>query len=136
MAKKSKKLPKKIAGVKVPKTLRKSAPVIGGLLKSNAGREAVAAGLVAMAGALAGTKKGRKVTADAAEGAKDAATTAGGKIADLAETAASGMSEAARSVMPSTSTGRKGGEDRPEPELATLSKQGRKSKDLAKLAKH
>ncbi len=52
MGKKSKAIPKKVAGIKLPKKLRKS-KVLHGLLASAAGREILASALTAGAGAAA-----------------------------------------------------------------------------------
>lgn len=52
MGKKSKLIPKKVAGIKLPKKLRKS-KILRGLLASTAGREILASALTAGAGAAA-----------------------------------------------------------------------------------
>ena len=53
MAKKNAKLPKKIAGVKIPKKLRKSGGKLLDVANTPAGRELLAAGLVAAGTAIA-----------------------------------------------------------------------------------
>jgi hypothetical protein len=59
MAKTNAKLPKKIAGVKIPKKLRKSGNKLIEVANTPAGRELLAAGLVAAGTALARAQKRR-----------------------------------------------------------------------------
>lgn len=137
MAKKNKaKLPKRIAGVKIPKTLRKSAPALGAFLATPAGREAVAAGLVAMAGALAGTKQGRHAVAAAGDSVADASTTAVGTLSTLGEATVAAAGEVARAVLPSS--GGEAGKHERNSAVATHpgTVRTRKIKDSDKLAKH
>jgi hypothetical protein len=64
--KNSAKLPKKIAGVKIPKKLRKSGGALIEMANTPAGRELIAAGLVAAGTALAAkTKQARRNPDDA-----------------------------------------------------------------------
>jgi Pyruvate/2-oxoacid:ferredoxin oxidoreductase gamma subunit len=108
MAKKAKKtkVPKRVAGVKVPKFLRDST-ILQTLLASPIGRDILANALVAAAGAAAaiiieereqiadaakdGMKKGGRVAGTIGDAMKSAATAAIGSVA-----------EAARSVLPET----------------------------------
>jgi hypothetical protein len=57
--KKSAKLPRKIAGVKIPRKLRKSSGKLIAAANTPAGRELIAAGLVAAGTALARAQKAR-----------------------------------------------------------------------------
>lgn len=68
MAKKNAKLPKKIGGIKIPKKLRKSGGKLIEAANTPAGRELLAAGLVAAGTALA--KAQQKKRAHAVEPAK------------------------------------------------------------------
>lgn len=78
MAKKDKKtkVPKRIAGVKVPKDLRKKAKVALGLAENPIVRELAAAALTAAAGALAASGQGKRAGAKAADQAGEAANEA------------------------------------------------------------
>jgi hypothetical protein len=74
VAKKSKKLPKKIAGVKVPKELRKASGKLARLAEQPVAREIAFA---ALAAGLASRKESRKA-------AKQAAVQTGGEVAENA----------------------------------------------------
>jgi hypothetical protein len=141
MAKKAKKakdksaLPKKVAGVKVPKSLRKNSDSLSSLIASPLAREVVADALIAIAGALAGNKKSREAVtkaasnaaktgaragsaameagADAAAATRDAAATATGAVAEV-------VTEAARRVLPASLTGEDGKKGRDESRYAHL----------------
>jgi hypothetical protein len=106
-------VPKKVAGVKVPKAVRKSSS-LGTLLNSGLGREILADALIAAAGAAAAalTKNrtvqnaGRAVAdtgADAASAGADAMQTAAGAVATV-------VTEAARNILPASLVG---GNDEP-----------------------
>lgn len=73
MAKKSTKLPKKIAGVKIPKKVRKSGGKLLKVANTPAGRELIAAGLLAAGGALARAQQARRGETDTGEHATDPA---------------------------------------------------------------
>lgn len=81
------KLPKRIAGMKVPRALRKSGAKATEWVTSSTGREILAAALVAAAAALAS----RKVREAVSEGAKDAASGAGRMGQAVADAAADVM---------------------------------------------
>lgn len=92
-------VPKKVAGVKVPKSVRQSKS-LSTLLTSNLGREILADALIAAAGAAAAaltrTRTARNAghaVADAGAGASDAVQTAAGAVASV-------VSEAAKSFLP------------------------------------
>lgn len=83
MAKKGKKggkLPKKLAGVKIPKTLRKEGAKLGELVKHPLVADLVAAGLVALAAKVGDSKKVQAAAGKAGDAASDAA----GKTRDMA----------------------------------------------------
>lgn len=80
MAKKSKKLPKKIAGVKIPKKMRKSGGELLARVNTPLGRELVAAGLVAAGAAMAKKGQAHRTAARAAGEVEDAAE-AGARMA-------------------------------------------------------
>lgn len=141
MAKKDKsKLPKKIAGVKLPKNLRKG--VAG--LDSPLAREILADMLIAAAGAAAAAlvkhrPTGRQV-ADAAGATRDV-------VQSAAETVTETVADAARRVLPASVTGASDGSEdddaetgRPDkktyPHLAEPGAKGRKDKHRPKASKH
>jgi hypothetical protein len=111
MAKKKNPIPKRMAGVKMPKTIRKSR-MLRAMLASKRGRDLLADALVAGAGAAAAVLvKDREQVADAAEtGAKKGAR-ALGIAAEAMESAASAVmatvSDAANSLMPNRDRDRK-----------------------------
>ena len=120
MAKKSKskssvKLPKQVAGVKVPKGLRKQAETLIGFIGSPAGRELAAAGLTLAATALTAKSTDSKV-----KGAdKAAARTMVGKArsaesdaADLGAVLSAAVAEGARRFLQGFEEGKAGAEDK------------------------
>ncbi|RAK50882.1 hypothetical protein [Phenylobacterium deserti] len=116
MAKKSKKhaLPKRIAGIKIPKAVRK-AP-IGELLASKAGQALIAEAVMAV-GAVAGGKsasnpKVRRAADKTARGVKDVGAGAGAAGGVLAYA----LGEAARSFVDALREGRDHGEPAPQRE--------------------
>ncbi|MES2056636.1 MAG: hypothetical protein V4564_11925 [Pseudomonadota bacterium] len=64
---KAAKLPKRIAGIKVPKELRKSGAALLEKANSPIGREVIAAGITAVVAAAARSRAGSKVAAKAAD---------------------------------------------------------------------
>jgi hypothetical protein len=117
MAKKGKTaLPKRVAGIKVPKGLRKSR-VLRSLLASRLGRQVVADAIVAGAGAGAAVLVGER--REMAEGAKAGARKGARGLAlatEAVESAASAMmevvAEAARSMLPEEKPRKKRGTGR------------------------
>jgi hypothetical protein len=117
--------PKQVAGVKVPKAMRKSGDSLASLVTSPFARELVADALIAIAGVLAGNKQARQAVAragsdvadagakagaaaveagaDVASGAKDVAQTATGAVAEV-------VTEAARRILPASLTGEDSGD--------------------------
>jgi hypothetical protein len=112
MAKKTKaKLPKTIAGVKVPKAIRTSG-LLDELLNSQLGREILAEAIVAAAGAAASVLMKKRPSADQVAQAGEAIVDTGAEAAsatkDLAQTAVGAVTEAvadaARHILPSSLT--------------------------------
>ena len=95
------KLPKRIAGVKIPKILRKSGNSLIRLAETPAGREILAEALVAIAGGLLG---GRYIREHMAESDRDAAHIgpSGAVIGkEIARSAAEAVARAIERVLPS-----------------------------------
>lgn len=115
MAKKSKskaklKLPKEVAGVKVPKGLRKQAKNLLNAIDTPAGRELAAAGLTLAATALAAksTDSRAKGTAKAvARGVVGKVKAAEGEAADLGAILSAAVAEGARRFLEGFEEGRK-----------------------------
>jgi transposase len=104
MAKKKFKLPKKIAGVRIPKMLRKSA-LLDRMLKSATGREIAAKALVAAAGAAAAVLlKEREEVAEAGAATAKKGARAARVARDVVQSASAAVAEvvteAARSALP------------------------------------
>ena len=136
MAKKSKsksklKLPKEVAGVKVPKGLRKQAKNLLQIIDTPAGRELAAAGLTLAATALAAKSTDSKAKAVARE-VVGKARAAEGDAADLGAILSAAVAEGARRFIQGFEEGREkraekaqserpvrrqaGGEQRPQPD--------------------
>ncbi len=132
---KAKKLPKSIAGVKIPKKLRRQGGGILGLLESPTGRALAADALIAVAGVLAGNDRSRQAVvgagADAAEAGAHAAGRTGDAVLGVAEVASGLMAEAARHVLPTAL----GGKDDHDDVVRRLDKKG-KDKDRDKQSRH
>lgn len=92
------KLPKRVAGVKLPKDVRKAGGALIAWAMSPDGRKLLAPAVMGLVAALQGTKAGRKVTADAAsntaEAASTGATVAGRLVGALTEAAGDMMKHA------------------------------------------
>ena len=108
MAKKGR-LPKRIAGVKVPKKLRKRGGDVYALLQNpmvrNVVADMVAAGLIAAADAISKTpevrkagKKAKRAAGDTAEAASDAARTGAGNVGNVLAFAARQAAKAIKSA--------------------------------------
>lgn len=78
------KLPKRIAGMKVPKALRRSSGRAAQWAASPIGREILGATLVAAASAIAGSKKARGAIKEGAKDAASGASRVGQALADAA----------------------------------------------------
>jgi hypothetical protein len=102
MAKKKNKnkIPKRIAGIKVPKVLRKSSGPLVGLLATPHGREAAAAALSAIAAALVGTPAGRRMAGDAGGAAVGAGSALAGGLETVGQAAGAALRQAAQSILP------------------------------------
>ncbi|MBK1836572.1 hypothetical protein JHL17_04035 [Azospirillum sp. YIM B02556] len=95
-AKKAKlKLPKKIAGIKIPKQLRKPSGSLLAFLETAEGREIAAGALVAIAGALTGGGRIKKAAAEAGHQASQAGSTGGTIARDVVEAAVGAIADAA-----------------------------------------
>ena len=107
---KAKKLPKTIAGVKIPKKLRKKGGNLVGLLENPTARMIAADTLIALAGALAGNRTTRHAIAgaggDVAEAGAHAADRGGDAVRGMAEVATGLVAEAARGVLPAALGGK------------------------------
>ena len=100
MAKKKNKLPKRIAGIKVPTALRKSAPALIGLLQTPQGKEAAAAALSAAATALLTTAQGRRAITETGSAAAGAGSAVAGGLETAGHVAAAVLKQAAQSILP------------------------------------
>ncbi len=141
-------MPKKVAGVKVPKELRKGSDSLSALITSPLAREVVADALIAIAGALAGNKKARdtvtKAGSQAGAAVMDAGAGAASATRDLTATAtgavAEVVTEAARKILPTSLVGgepegnakKGGGEARYAHLVDTTTTQKKKKKDAGK----
>jgi hypothetical protein len=123
---KAKKLPKTIAGVKIPKKLRKQGGGLVSLLESPTGRAIAADALIAVAGALAGNRTTRKAVL---ETGGDVVGAGGDAVRGVAEVATDIMAEAARHVLPTAL----GGKD--DDVVRRIDKKG-KDKDRDKASRH
>ncbi|KAA2237428.1 hypothetical protein [Salinarimonas soli] len=107
---KAKKLPKTIAGVKIPKELRRKGGSLVDILESPTARMIAAEALMALAGALAGNRTSRQAIAgagqDAAEAGAQAADRTGDAVRGAAEVATGLVAEAARHVLPTALGGK------------------------------
>jgi hypothetical protein len=92
------KLPKRIAGVKIPKKLRKSGAPLYALLQNPLIADLVAVGLVAAADALAKTQAAKAAGKAAKHGAKDAAEATGSGATSVAGILALAAREGAKYI--------------------------------------
>lgn len=85
------KLPKRVAGVKLPRDVRKAGGALIAWAISADGRKLLAPAVMGLIAVLQGTKTGRKMTAEAASGTADAvssgATVTGRVVSALTEAA-------------------------------------------------
>ena len=98
MAKKNGKLPKKIAGVKIPKKLRKRGGQFYAVLKSPIVAHVVAAALVAAADRISKQPKVKKAGKKAKAAAADTAQAAGSNVIDFADILATAAREGAKAI--------------------------------------
>ena len=92
------KLPKRIAGVKIPKKLRKSGAPLYALLQNPLVADLVAVGLIAAADALAKTQTAKAAGNAAKHGAKDAAEATGSGATSVASILALAAREGAKYI--------------------------------------
>lgn len=112
MTKKNAKLPKKIAGVKISKKLRKSGNKLIGAANTPAGRELLAAGLIAAGAALAKAQKARRSAVDAVEPQTDPAER-GAQMAGQIGAAVGAAANAALDRLFGTNAAAEAGEENP-----------------------
>lgn len=89
------KIPKQIAGVKIPKTLRDSGKAAMKLAQNPVARELLSAGLVAAAAAVAANSRARKAAMDGGRDAADAVTGAAATATSSAAMIGAALVEAA-----------------------------------------
>jgi hypothetical protein len=88
------KIPKKIAGMKVPKQLRKSGKSLTKMLDSPIGRQALAAALTAAAGVLAGSNKTvREGIGEAGSAVAQTGSGAAGLVREVAQAAVGAVAD-------------------------------------------
>lgn len=129
--KKSSKLPKTIAGVKVPKQLRKSGGRAVAALKHPLVADLAAAALISAAAALKGNQRVRAAAGDAADKAGDTARGLGAGAASLGTLIAAKAGEGARqlgSAYDSLGAGGTGGGDGSGGAKTKSGKPGKKAK--------
>jgi hypothetical protein len=97
--KKSTKLPKRIAGVKIPKKMRKQGGEFLARVNTPLGRELLAAGLVAAGAAMSKRDTVRKAAATAADEVEEVAEDAAAKGARVASQIGSVIGAAANAAM-------------------------------------
>ena len=95
---KTRKLPKRIAGVKIPKKLRKRGGEIAVLLNNPLVADIVAAGLLLAANRIAQKPKVKKAGRAAKRTAEETAETAEAGVVDLANVLAFAAREGARAI--------------------------------------
>jgi hypothetical protein len=104
-SKSKKAVPKTIAGMKIPKSVRKM-PALGTLLNSTLGREILADALIAAAGAAAAaltrTRPVKEVGAAVADAGSEAATATRESVQTAAGAVAEVVTEAARNILPAS----------------------------------
>jgi hypothetical protein len=102
-SKSKKSVPKTVAGMKIPKSVRKM-PALGTLLTSPLGREILADALIAAAGAAAAaltrTRPVKEIGAAVAEAGSEAAVATRDSVQTAAGAVADVVTEAARSILP------------------------------------
>ena len=141
MAKKKNKnkIPKRIAGFKVPKALRKSSGPLVALLATPHGREAAAAALSAAATALIGTDAGRQMAGDAGHAAAGAGSAVVGGLESVGQAAGAALRQAAQAILPSPAVeeaSRSGADIAPGQTKADVSKKQRPAPILDPASKH
>ncbi|MET0481429.1 MAG: hypothetical protein ABWZ27_00770 [Aestuariivirgaceae bacterium] len=96
MAKQKLKLPKRLAGIKVPKPLRRSSKRFAKQLRKTGGLELLAHALVAAGTALMASPKARQAVAEAGQSVKDSGSALADLIGDKAASGASGLADTAK----------------------------------------
>jgi hypothetical protein len=101
---KGSKVPKTIAGVKIPKSLRESASSIISLIETPLGRQILSDVLIAAAGALMANKSITGAAGSAVDRVEKAGAAAAGRTRDAAQAVTDVVTEAARQILPSSMT--------------------------------
>lgn len=99
MAKQKLKLPKRLAGIKVPKPLRRSGKRFAKHLRKTGGLELLAHALVAAGTALMSSPKARQAMAEAGQNVKDGGTALGGIVGDKAASGVHDLTSAAQELL-------------------------------------
>ena len=96
MAKQKLKLPKRLAGIKVPKPLRRSSKRFAKQLRKTGGLELLAHALVAAGTALMASPKARQALAETGQNVKDSGSALGDFIGEKAASGSSVLGDAAK----------------------------------------
>jgi hypothetical protein len=99
MAKQKLKLPKRLAGIKVPGPLRRSGKRFAKHLRKTGGLELLAQALVAAGTALMASPKARQAMAEAGQNVKDSGAALGEIIGDKAASGAHDLASAAQELL-------------------------------------
>jgi hypothetical protein len=100
MAKQKLKLPKRLAGIKVPKPLRRSSKRFAKHLRKTGGLEFLAHALVAAGTALMSSPKARQAMAEVGQNVKDSGAALTGIIGDKAASGTQDLTSAAKELLP------------------------------------
>jgi len=99
MAKQKLKLPKRLAGIKVPKPLRRSSKRFAKHLRKTGGLELLAHALVAAGTALMSSPKARRAVAEAGQNVKDSGSALTGIIGEKAASGTHDLASAAQELL-------------------------------------
>jgi hypothetical protein len=99
MAKQKLKLPKRLAGIKVPKPLRRSSRRFAKNIRKTGGLELLAQALIAAGTALMSSPKARHAAVEAGQSVKEGGTVLAGVLGDKAVSTAQGLSAAAKDLL-------------------------------------
>jgi hypothetical protein len=100
MAKQKLKLPRRLAGIKVPKPLRRSSKRFAKHLRKTGGLELLADALVAAGTALMSSPKARQAMAEVGQNVKDSGAALTGIIGDKAASGSQDLAAAAKELLP------------------------------------
>jgi hypothetical protein len=99
MAKQKLKLPKRLAGIKVPKPLRRSSNRFAKNIRKTGGIELLAQALIAAGTALMTSPEARRAVVEAGQSVKEGGTALAGVLGDKAASSAQGLSAAAKDLL-------------------------------------